>query len=165
MAYAKTTVVRISHNALGGDILEGLSKAAAQPREVALTLARFFDRIACGIDAADVSITLNGTVGAQATGTLTMASSSGTVGGTIAGTAVTVTWATSDTLSAAALATAINANATVNKLVRATSALGVVTLTALAAGIVGNQITLVASGTNVTASGAKLTGGAGDDVA
>jgi phage tail sheath gpL-like len=97
-----------------------------------------------------------------ATGTLTIASGSGPVGGTINGTAKTVTWATSDTASATALAAAINADATLNKFILATSSAGVVTLTAFPAGALGNAVTLVASGTGVTASGAKLTGGLSD---
>src|SRR5687768_7319076 len=56
-----------------------------------------------------------GQSGAKATGTLTIASGSGSVGGSINGVSVTVTWATSDTATAAALATAINAS--VNALV------------------------------------------------
>lgn len=98
----------------------------------------------------------------EATGTLTIESGSGSVGGTINGTAVTVTWATSDTASAAALAVAINAAADiVSKHVVATSSAGVVTLTAKCGGHAGNAVTLVASGTGVTASGARLTGGSG----
>lgn len=94
-----------------------------------------------------------------AAGTLTISGGSGAVGGTINGTLVTVTWATSDTLSAAALAVAINAAAAiVSGHVTATSALGVVTLTAKP-GVTGNAITLAASGTGVTASGTRLTGG------
>lgn len=100
-----------------------------------------------------------------ATGTLTISSGSGSVGGTINGTTVTATWATSDTNSAALVAAAINANSTVNKFVQATSAAGVVTLTAFPPGSLGNCCTLVASGTGVTASGAKLTGGANDAIA
>lgn len=102
-----------------------------------------------------------GQAAVKATGTLTMASSTGTVGGSINGVSITVTWATSDTASAAALAAAINAsvNPLVAGIVTATSALGVVTLTAVEYGKTGNAITLTASGTNVTASGARLTGG------
>lgn len=98
--------------------------------------------------------------GAKASGTLTLATASGTVGGTINGVSITVTWATSDTLSAAALATAIRAsvNPLIAGVVTATSNLGVVTITAVSYGAAGN-VTLVASGTNVTASGARLTGG------
>lgn len=96
---------------------------------------------------------------AFASGTLTLSGGSGSVGGTIGGQAVTVTWATSDTLSAAALAAAINANTTANTYVVATSALGVVTVTAIVPGTIGNSMSLVASGTGVTASGSRLTGG------
>ena len=104
--------------------------------------------------------TFTGAIGTAAAGTLTIASGSGAVGGTIGGTLVTVTWATSDTASAAALATAINANASTSALVHATSSLGVVTLTSLLGGTLGNATTLVASGTGVTASAGTLTSGA-----
>lgn len=98
---------------------------------------------------------------APATGTLTLSTASGTVGGIINGVTVTVAYATSDTVTAAAIATAINAsaNALVNEHVSATSAAGVVTLTSKRSGSGGNAVTLVASGTGVTASGARLTGG------
>lgn len=97
----------------------------------------------------------------EATGTITIATGPGAVGGTINGTLVTVVYATSDTATAAALAVAINAAADiVSKHVVATSALGVVTLTAKYPGHAGNAITLAASGTGTTVSGARLTGGA-----
>lgn len=91
----------------------------------------------------------------RSSGTITFATSSGTVGATIGGTLVTVTWATSDTVSAALLAVAINANATTRALVNAESLAGVVHLKAVVRGAV--SISLVASGTNVTVSGATLT--------
>ena len=111
--------------------------------------------------AASMAISTGVADAVRASGTLTMASSSGTVGGTIGGTAVTVTWATSDTASSTALAAAINANTTVNKYVSATSSGAVTTITAHTPGEGGNGITLAASGTNVTASAAKLAGGTG----
>lgn len=100
---------------------------------------------------------------ANASGTVTLSSSSGTVGATINGVSVTVAYATSDTVTAGLLAAAINAssNALVKYLVAATSAAGVVTIYALQPGITGNCITLAASGTGATASGARLTGGTG----
>lgn len=99
--------------------------------------------------------------GVRASGTLTLATSSGTVGGVINGVTVTVAWASSDTATAAAIAAAINAssNALVQDLVTATSSGAVVTVTAVVPGKTGNCITLAASGTNVTASGARLTAG------
>lgn len=115
--------------------------------------------------ASPVSALAVGAHSVAATGTLTIASGSGPVGGTINGTAKTVTWATSDTATATALAAAINADATLGKFIVASSAAGVVTLTAFPPGALGNCCTLVASGTGVTASGAKLTGGANDAIA
>lgn len=96
-----------------------------------------------------------------ATGTVTIASGSGSITATINGVAVSVTWATSDTATATALAAAINAsaNALVNQHVTASSAAGVVTITAFLPGPAGNAITLAASGTGATASGARLAGG------
>lgn len=66
-----------------------------------------------------------------------------------------------DTADAASLAAAINANPTLSKIVSATSALGVVTITALQKGVVGNQIPLSSADATITASAATLTGGTG----
>lgn len=98
---------------------------------------------------------------AQAAGTLTLSTASGTVGGTINGVAVTVTASGGDTATAAAIAAAINAstNPLVSQHATATSSGAVVTVTALHAGSAGNAVTLAASGTGVTASGVRLTGG------
>lgn len=99
--------------------------------------------------------------------TVTISSGSGSIAATIAGTAVSVTWGTSDTATATALAAAINANSTVNKLVYATSAAGVVTVTALMPAALANQITFAASGTGATAgntSGGKMQSGVGADL-
>lgn len=108
----------------------------------------------------------DGTDNVYASGTVTIASGSGTVVITINGVAISRTWATSDTATATAFVTDINAatNDLVEWHVKATSAAGVVTITALAPGQWGNAITLAASGTGMTASGARLTGGAGADV-
>lgn len=96
-----------------------------------------------------------------ASGTLTLSSASGTVGGVINGVTVTVTASGGDTTTAAAVAAAINASsdALISGLVTATSALGVVTVTTAVTGKMGNAVTLAASGTGVTASGARLTNG------
>lgn len=95
-----------------------------------------------------------------ATGTWTTASGSGTQTCVINGVSVSNVWATSDTVAAAAMSTAINAstNALITGLVTSTSALGVVTITALS-GKMGNAITTTATGTGATAEQARLTGG------
>lgn len=99
---------------------------------------------------------------ATAAGTITLSTSSGSIAAVINGVTITVTYATSDTVTAALLAAAIIAstNALVAPFVTATSALGVVTVTALKAGVEGNAITLATTGTGSTASGARLTAGA-----
>ena len=96
-----------------------------------------------------------------ATGTYTLSSSSGVLTATINGVALaTGSLAGTDTENAVVLAALINAstNALVSGLVTATSALGVVTVTALP-GKMGNAVTITAIGTGNTASGARLTGG------
>jgi len=96
----------------------------------------------------------------SATGTWTTASGSGAQTCVINGVSIGITWATSDTVSAALMATAINAsvNALVTGLVTATSVAGVVTITA-PSGKMGNAITTTATGTGATAGAARLTGG------
>lgn len=62
---------------------------------------------------------------------------------------------------AASLAAAINAHATLSKVVVASSSGAVVTVTALQRGLVGNQIPISSADATITASGAFLTGGTG----
>jgi hypothetical protein len=66
-----------------------------------------------------------------------------------------------NTADAAAAAAAINAHSVIGKIVSATSALGVVTVTALQKGVVGNMIPISDADTTITTSGAFLTGGTG----
>ncbi len=97
-----------------------------------------------------------------ATGTYTISSGSGVLTATINGVAVTTaSQSGTDTACAVALAAAINAstNALVAGMVTATSALGVVTVTAAVAGKLGNAITTTASGTGNTADQARLVSG------
>jgi phage tail sheath gpL-like len=123
-------------------------------------IASFFEGLVGGGRVASVTLETRSD-GVAASGTVTIASGTGTITATINGVGVPVTWATSDTNTAALLAAAINAsaNALVNQHVTATSAAGVVTITALRPDASGNAITLAASGTGATASGARLTGG------
>lgn len=110
-----------------------------------------------GLGAHGLTVVQNG----QAAGTLTLSTASGAVGGTINGVTVTATAAGGDTASAALVAAAINAsaNALVSNHVTATSSGAVVTVTSKYPGHAGNAVTLAASGTGVTASGARLSGG------
>lgn len=126
------------------------------------------DLIAAAILADTTADTYVSATSRAAQGTITIASGSGVVTATIGGipgqapVSVSVTWATSDTATAAALAAAINALQ--NCPVVASSSAGVVTLYATTAGsgatnTGGNGVTLAATGTGVTVSGALLTGG------
>jgi len=90
----------------------------------------------------------------NATGTITLSSSSGVITATTNGVALaTASLSGTDTENAAALAVVINAssNALVTGIVTATSALGVVTVTAARKGKAGNAITTAASGTGAIA--------------
>ena len=104
---------------------------------------------------------VNGVSAASAT--VTFAASDGAITVTVDGTAVAFTGSTSDdTTSAAKLATAINDsgnNPLVLKHVTATSALGVVTLTAKTPGPAGNAIQTSATGTGNTCNQTRLAGG------
>jgi len=102
-----------------------------------------------------------------ASGTLTVDGANGTVGGVINGVTITVSAGSDDDVVVAAnIAAAINASvdALVSGVVTATSAAGatttgVVTVSAVVKGKAGNAITLAASGTGITAGGARLTSG------
>lgn len=133
---------------------------STQKRENLLAIARQLRAVASGHKPVIYTIDVrDGAV--AATGTVTLSGGSGTITATINGVAIAITWATSDTNSASLLAAAINAstNALVQNIVTATSVAGVVTISAVVPGVVGNCVTLAASGTGATASGARLTGG------
>lgn len=113
---------------------------------------------------------------AYSTATITLATAvagnSVTIGQTVftasaspsSNTATAVDWLVtgSDTVAAAALAAAINANTLgVAPYISATSALGVVTITCRVPGVIGNNITLSKSGAPITLSASFMTGGAG----
>lgn len=101
--------------------------------------------------------------GTQASGTVTLSSGSGTETLVINGvTAASVTWGTSDTATAAAMAAAaqLSSNALLRGIVDVTSAAGVITVKAVKPGYEGNYIALSSTGTGSTASGTALTSGA-----
>lgn len=139
-ATAGAEVVSVVGNAISVQIENGVSTATQIKTAVD----------ASGAAAALVSVTISGTAGnAQA-----VAAAANLAGGT-----------GSATLTASSLASAINASATtlVSGTVSAEAASGVVTLTALYGGQMGNAIT-VAEGVDadsvISVSGARLTGGA-----
>lgn len=141
-------------------------------RDVALALSNYFAAMAGGWKKATVEL---GRSAASATGTITF-SGVGAADDTVLINGVTFTakasgatgneWnvGASATLSAAALAAAINASATalVSGHVTASAASGVVTITAKDPGVLGNAITIaegVDGSSHMAVSGARLTGG------
>lgn len=156
----------------GPEVLPDANDLASSRQEAFAVLERFFGRLACGMEPGFPGETkvviIKGTTQAAAVrafATLTFTGASGTVGGTIAGTAKTVAHST-DAADAAAVAAAINADATLNKIVVAEAVGTVCTITAIQPGVLGNQITVAASGTGVAAgnvSGGKMQSGVGCD--
>lgn len=129
-------------------------------------IGSYFERASVGSISVNITVQ-SGEVAASGTATFStvVATNSVTIGGTtFTGSdtpsgAVQFLTGTTDTISAASLATAVNANTTANKLVKATSSGAVVTFTAVVPGPVGNFITLAKSGSPISVSGALLTGG------
>lgn len=145
---------------------------AGKPKEEALALSDLFQRIAGGNLSAAVDVQTGSADPVAASGTLTLVSAVATDAITIGTTTFTATstptlsthWeidGADDTADAASLAAAINAHATVSQIVTATSALGVVTITAKQKGVVGNFIPLSSADATITASAAFLAGGTG----
>lgn len=141
-------------------------------------LRNFFRRLAGGLSRGTVKVSVSSASAAKASGTLTLVSAQ--AGDTVLLNGQTLTAVTgtptanqfkvgvSDTADAASLANAIastNNLSLVSGLLTATSALGVVTVSALRDGKLGNAVTMSATGGNITASGARLTGGTGYDAA
>jgi phage tail sheath gpL-like len=154
------TRMKVTHNEPSASMTDLIVKVGA--RNTLNAVARWFEAMVNGSRNGSVLLSVAEASGVAASGTVTLSSGSGTETATINGVAIAITWATSDTNSASLLAAAINAsaNALVSGLVTATSAAGVVTITAVEKGKTGNMCTLTASGTGATASGTgRLTGG------
>ena len=145
--------------AIGEDIpASGIVTASAAGDVVTITA------IAYGTAGNAITLTASRTAGTATASGATLAGGTDNTGTiTINGVAVAedVT-GLSDTAAASLLAASINAETDplVDGVVTATSSAGVVTISAAAPGVGGNAITLAASGTGLTASGARLTGGA-----
>lgn len=116
--------------------------------------------------ATSIDIFADGASLTHANAGLLLSGASGSVGGTINGVTITVAAAGGDTATATALANAINANTNllVQFHVMAQAAGNAVNVVAVHPGIVGNCITLAATGTGVTATSPRLVGGTGGNV-
>lgn len=144
-------------------------------REAALALSGYFKDLASGIRRGVVDVQTANEAPARASATFTFVSVIATDAFTIAGVTFTFTSTptletdvevdgASDALDAAAACAAINAHSTISKLVKATVASNVVTVTAREAGVVGNFIAVSDADTTITTSAAYLSGGTGGAV-
>ena len=148
----------------------------AGPREQAQELVTYFEALASGARKATfyVQTATTDPVAASATATCASVNADDTI--TIGKTTLTAKaspsgedqWsqAGSDTADAASLVTKINAHSVLSKLVSATSAAGVVTITSLVKGSIGNHIVLSSSNGSrlaVTGSGYLASGTGGPE--
>lgn len=149
-----------------------LAVDSSKDKEGVMGLRNFLD--ACMVGAAHASVDVQYTdstapVAASATATLVsvVAGDALTIGGvTLTSSATPVgeaQWsqAGTDAADATALAACINAHSTLSKVVSASAASNVVTMTCLQKGVVGNFITVSRTGTAITLSGSALGSGAG----
>ncbi len=147
---------------------------AGNPRNGVQKLKQYFKSVESGAENAAITVQRGSANPVAATGTLTVTYASMQANDTVTLAGVVLTAVTGSpstgqfkketdaTVTAANLVTAILANATLAGIVTASSALAVVTLTALQAGVCGNQYTLVSSrDPGVTVSAAKMAGGTG----
>ena len=158
---------------LANDVLAAEIVNSSKDGEQVLTAVRNFLR-ACAGGAYQYEIDLNSsaTTPVAASGTFTLTSAIATDAITIGKTTLTASstpsgedqWeidGASDTLDAASLAACINANTVLNKIVIATSAAAVVTVTAHQKGILGNYINISSADSTIVASATYLADGAG----
>lgn len=158
-------MVVVAHDETSTNAANDLQAEAGLVELAGLKLKNYFKMITSGIRPATVQTKVNAV---KATGTITLSSHVATNTVTVNGITFTcvASGATgnqynvgvSDTLTAEALATALNANTTLDGMVVATAASGVVTLTALIPGEMGNAMTLAISA-NGSVSAARMSGG------
>jgi hypothetical protein len=171
---AATIALTIQSEDTEANLAENLQIEAAKNRLAALNVEKVIRGLRSGMIRGRLDVQLSGAAPVAASGTITLASFANDDTVVIGG--VTLTGKSSpttenhfeidgnDTADAAALAACINAHSTLSKVLTATSAAAVVTLTCRVKGVVGNFIIMSQTGNHATlaqlASGA---GGAQDD--
>ena len=148
-------------------------KDTTNPREQALALQHLFTRLKGGEESGNFDVQTSASAPVRATNTLTLtyASISNNDTTVVAGTTLTCVTGTPSgaaqfkkvtdaTTTAANLVACINANTTLNVLMKASNVAGVVTLTLHTPGKIGNQVPLVGS-TGIVAGAATFASGAG----
>jgi len=147
-------------------------KKPNQDRDNLKRISRYIDQIATGKITASIDVSDSATAPVAASGTYTLVSAIATDAVTIGQETFTASSTPSgeneweidgadDTADALSLATAINAHSTIGSMITATSALGVVTLTAQTKGSWANQVPFSSADATITASATFLAGGTG----
>lgn len=164
-------VLELKTESTSANLAERFERDANDGQGLALELSEYFRRLSSGLERGRLSIYRSDVAPVKAAATFTLdtviATDAVAIGGTTltcvasGATAAQFNLGEDDDETAANLALAINANTTLNKLVSATSAAAVVTVTALQAGLLGSQITFTSADSTIVASAARLAGGAG----
>lgn len=149
-----------------------VEEPTSNPRKWAQKFENFFKGMKSGQYPANVEQITDDTALVRASGTITVASIQANDTITINGTTITGKASPSgasefdsdgsDTVVATAIVDCINAHSSFTGIVTATSALGVVTISAYVKGVIGNCITLASSNnTRLAVSASRLASGAG----
>lgn len=168
---ATTLVLTLSTEETSDVLADLLQAPSTAPKAVALKAGDFVKRMAAGMNRGNMRVQIGTAAPVRASATATLATVLATQTITIGGVVFTASSTPSgeaqfeidgdDTADAAALVVKINAHSTLSKIVVAESALGVVTITCLIPGVIGNFITLAKSDTTISLSSTALAGGTG----
>ncbi len=164
-----TLVVQSNNNSIATSLLPVNSTTSSTPfgnMRILKGIKEFFQDLINGVWKSNTLVIQGGT---YATGTATFASVVATntlvIGGVTitavasGATSVQFNVGASDTATAANAVATINALTTLNKVVQASSALGVITIASLVPGTIGNLITLSTNSGGTITVGSALTGG------
>lgn len=169
MANAQTIVTITHDKEVNADILQYLFKSP-EKQNVLQKLGLLLDAINSGSRMGSVAATLDDGDGVKASGTVTFSSLANNDTVTIAGVVFTAKTSgasganqfnlgADDTAAAVNFIAKVNAHTSLARVLSATSALGVSTITAYMVGLIGNQITLAISA-HGSVSAANLASGA-----
>jgi hypothetical protein len=169
---ASSFVITLKSARSQGDLARYI-KDTTSPRNQAKALELLFERLASGLETGSFDVQTAAAAPVRATNTLTLTYASISDLDTVVIAGVTLTCVTGTpsgsaqfkkqtnaTVTATNLVNCINAHATLSLLMRATSSVGVVTMTLHTPGAIGNQAPLVGS-TGMVAGTATFASGAG----
>lgn len=162
------TILTITSEESAADMIAKIQAADSNEYAQPAKVANYFNGLGGGYNKGTLLVDV---ASVQASGTVTLASAIATDTVTINGVVLTAVSGApaagqfdisgTNTAAAVSLVAAVAANATLAGMITATNLLGVVTLTAIQPGTVGNAITLASSnGTRLAVSAARLASGA-----